>query len=75
MHCALRWFMPHVLTRQPVASNSLLQGALRADLAPVDATSVVPLERWDLGEQEAVLGGAPIRHAAGCCADIHGALF
>ncbi len=40
-----------------------LQGALRADLTLVDATSAVPLERWDLAEQEAALGGAPIRQA------------
>ncbi|KAL4451846.1 hypothetical protein ABPG75_007508, partial [Micractinium tetrahymenae] len=37
------------------------KGALRADLAPVDATSAVPLERWDLVEQEASLGTAPMR--------------
>ena len=55
--------------------SCLLQGALRADLAPVDATSVVPLERWDLGEQEAVVGGAPIRHAAGWHDDSCGAML
>lgn len=51
------------LSPLPLPSPALLdlQGALRADLAPVDATSVVPLERWDLAEQEASLGAAPIR--------------
>ena len=38
-----------------------LQDALRGDLTPVDATSAVPLERWDLQHEEASLGTAPIR--------------
>ena len=48
------------------------QGALRASLAPVDATTAVPLERWDLGEEEAALGGAPIRCATWLPALCHG---
>ena len=38
-----------------------MQGALRLNLAPVDAASVVPLERWDLRQQEVSMGAAPIR--------------
>ena len=36
---------------------------MRRDFAAVDAATVVPLERWDLTEQEASLGTAPIRFA------------
>ena len=37
------------------------KGALRSSMAAVDGTAVVPLERWDLQEQAAVLGTAPVR--------------
>jgi acyl carrier protein len=43
-----------LVTRSP-------QRALRRGLAAVDAARVVPLGRWDLVEQEASLGAAPIR--------------
>ena len=36
---------------------------MRKDLTAIDAASVVPLQRWDLQEQEASLGSAPIRFA------------
>jgi acyl carrier protein len=45
-----------------IASRSP-KGVMRKDLAAVDAASVVPLHRWDLHEQEASLGTAPIRFA------------
>lgn len=38
-----------------------MQAALQTSLLAVDAASVVPLDRWDLRQQEAVLGDAPIR--------------
>jgi acyl carrier protein len=45
-----------------IASRSP-QEVMRKDLAAVDAASVVPLQRWDLQEQELSLGTAPIRFA------------
>jgi hypothetical protein len=42
----------------------MLQDALRRSVAAIDATGVVPLERWDLAEQEATLGAAPIRRVS-----------
>jgi acyl carrier protein len=45
-----------------IASRSPKE-VMRKDLAAVDAASVVPLQRWDLNEQEVSLGTAPIRFA------------
>jgi len=45
-----------------IASRSPKE-VMRKDLAAIDAASVVPLHRWDLKEQEAYLGTAPIRFA------------
>jgi len=39
----------------------VLQDALRHNINAIDASEVVPLERWDLMQQEASLGTAPIR--------------
>jgi acyl carrier protein len=45
-----------------IASRSPKE-VLRKDVSAVDAVSVVPLQRWDLNEQEVALGTAPIRFA------------
>ena len=66
-----------VLGRQPPdpgLAGAASQDALRHNLAPVDAASAVPLARWDLEDQAAVLGTNPARRAASArvAAPMHG---
>lgn len=59
LRIVLFWFSPFL----NMGLNTLLQEVMRHDVAAVDAATLVPLERWDLAEQESALGTAPVRFA------------